>query len=110
MRVVAPRACLALALPCKGNVTSTEELLQASTTKLTIAPNPAQNYVTFESDATNPMRAIEIYDMSGRLVKQAKVETHQFNMMRGSLPTGMYIAKVKFEGGILSKKIVFEDK
>ncbi len=110
MRVVAPRACLALNLSCKGVVTSTEELLQASTTKLSVAPNPAQNYVTFESDATNPMQAIEIYDMSGRMVKQAKVDTHQFNMMRGSLPTGMYIAKVKFEGGILSKKIVFEDK
>ncbi len=111
MRVVAPRACLVLNLPCKGVVTGTEDLLQASTTKLTIAPNPAQSYITFESEVYNPMQAIELYDMSGRLVRQvSKVNNSQFNMMRGSLPTGMYIAKVKFEGGILSKKIVFEDR
>lgn len=111
MRVVAPRACLALNLPCKGRVTSTEELLKAETTKLSVAPNPAQNYLTFESEIYNPMRSIEIYDMSGRLVRQvAKVDNHQFNMMRGTLPSGMYIAKVQFEGGILSKKIVFEDR
>ena len=110
MNFIVPRACAAMALPCAGVVTSTEELLQATTTKLSIAPNPAQNYITFESEVYNPMQSIEIYDMSGRLVKQAKVDTHNFNMMRGALPTGMYIAKVKFEGGILSKKIVFEDK
>jgi hypothetical protein len=31
-------------------------------------------------------------------------------MMRNALPNGMYIAKVKFEGGILSKKVIFEDR
>ena len=74
MRVVAPRACLALNLPCKGRVTSTEELLKAAITKLSVAPNPAQSYVTFESEVFNPMQSIEVYDMSGRLVRQvAKV-------------------------------------
>lgn len=110
MKVITPRICIVLNLPCKGVVTSTEDLLNSSTTKLTIAPNPAQDYIMFESEVYNPMRSIEIYDMSGRLVKQATVENHSFNMMRGTLPTGMYIAKVKFEGGILSKKLVFEDK
>ena len=110
MTFISPRACMALNLPCAIQVTGTEDLLSAATTKLSIAPNPAQNYITFESEVYNPMQSIEIYDLSGRLVKQAKVNTNQFNMMRGSLPTGMYIAKVKFEGGILSKKIIFEDK
>ncbi len=111
IKVIAPRACLALNLPCKGLVNSTEELLQKETTKLSVAPNPAQNYITFESEIYNPIQAIELYDMSGRLVRQVtKVDNHQFNMMRGTLPNGMYIAKVKFEGGILSKKVVFEDR
>jgi hypothetical protein len=111
MSVVAPRACLALNLPCKGLVLGTQDLLNASTTKLTIAPNPAQSYITFESEVVNPMRAIELYDMSGRLVRQvAKVDNHQFNMMRGTLPNGMYIAKVQFEGGVLSKKVIFEER
>lgn len=111
MTFILPRACVGMALPCAGLVTGTEDLLNASTTKLSIAPNPAQNYITFESEIYNPMRSIEVYDMSGRLVRQvAKVDNHQFNMMRGSLPSGMYIAKVQFEGGILSKKVIFEDR
>ena len=111
MTFIAPRACMALNLPCAIQVTGTEDLLNAITTKLSVAPNPAQSYITFESEVFNPIQAIELYDMSGRLVRQvAKVNNHNFNMMRGALPTGMYIAKVKFEGGILSKKIVFEDK
>ena len=111
MTFIVARACVGMALPCAGVVTSTEDLLNAETTKLSVAPNPAQSYITFESEVFNPIQAIEVYDMSGRLVRQvAKVNSHNFNMMRGDLPTGMYIAKVKFEGGILSKKIVFEDR
>ena len=108
MTFILPRACVALNLPCASVVSSTEDLLRAETTKLTIAPNPANDYITFESEVYNPMKAIELYDMSGRLVKQAKVDANYFNMARGLLPSGIYIAKVKFEGGILSKKVIFE--
>jgi hypothetical protein len=111
MKVITPRACLVLNLPCKGVVNGTEDLLNAETTKLTLAPNPAQNMVTFESDVFNPIQAIEVYDMAGRLVHQvAKINNHQYQLQRGNLPVGMYLAKVKFEGGVLSKKLVFEDR
>ena len=109
MRVVAPRACLALKLPCASLVSSTEELLQGYNTKLVIAPNPAQKFITFESDATNPIQGVEIFDLSGRSVKQVRnINNHFYQMDRGTLPNGLYIAKVKFEGGILSKKIILE--
>ncbi len=109
MTFVIPRACIALKLPCASLVSSTEELLQASTTKLIIAPNPAQKFITFESDATNPIQGVEIFDLSGRSMKQVKnINNHFYQMDRGTLPNGLYIAKVKFEGGILSKKIILE--
>jgi Secretion system C-terminal sorting domain len=109
MNVVLPRACIALKLPCAGTVTSTEELLQSSTTKLTASPNPARTAITFESEVVNPMQAIQLFDMAGRQVMQVKVNSHNYTLSRNGLPAGMYVAKVKFEGGILTKKVVFEE-
>jgi hypothetical protein len=109
MRVVLPRACIALNLPCKGFVTSTEELLNNNSTKLFASPNPAQTAVTFESEVVNPMQAIQLFDMAGREVMSVKVNSNNYMLFRNGLPAGMYVAKVKFEGGILTRKIVFEN-
>ena len=57
------------------------------------------------------MQSIELYDLSGRSINYVKnINSSNYQLNRGSIPNGMYIAKVKFEGGILSKKIVFEGK
>ncbi len=109
MTVILPRACIALKLPCAGTVTSTEDLLQSSTTKLFASPNPARTAITFESEVVNPMQSIQLFDLAGRQVMQVKVNSHNYTMPRNGLPAGMYVAKVKFEGGILTKKIVFEN-
>jgi hypothetical protein len=109
MIFIIPRACVALKLPCASLVSSTEDLLQSYNTKLAVSPNPATSLVTFESEIYNPMQAIELFDMSGRSVKSVtKINNHQYTLDRGSLPSGMYVAKVKFEGGVLSKKIIFD--
>jgi hypothetical protein len=109
MTVVLPRACIALKLPCAGTVTSTEELLNNNSTKLFASPNPAQTAVTFESEVVNPMQAIQLFDMAGREVMSVKVSSNNYMLFRNGLPAGMYVAKVKFEGGILTRKIVFEN-
>ncbi len=110
MTFTVPRMCVVLNLPCKGVVTSTEELLQASANKLTIAPNPAISAITFESEVFNPIHAIEIYDLSGRqMVQINNINSAVYNLQRNAIPSGMYIAKVKFEGGILTKKVLFQD-
>ena len=106
---VLPRACIALQLPCASLVSSTEDLLKENTTKLSISPNPSASFMTFESEVYNPIQAIELFDLSGRSVRVVRnINSSQYQLDRGSLTSGMYIAKVKFEGGILSKKIVFE--
>ena len=111
MTFVAPRACLVLNLPCAGVVSSTEELLSQNSTKLFISPNPAQSAINFESEVYNPMQSIELFDLSGRSINYVKnINSSFYQLNRGSIPNGMYIAKVKFEGGILSKKIVFDGK
>jgi Secretion system C-terminal sorting domain len=109
--IYAPRACVVLNLPCASVVSSSEEILNSTFIKLIASPNPAQKTIVFESDAFNPIQAIELFDISGRSVIQARnINYHFYQMDRGSLPNGMYIAKVKFEGGILTKKVVFEQQ
>jgi hypothetical protein len=110
MIFVLPRMCAVMNLPCKGVVTSTEDLLQASTTKLIVSPNPAISGMTFESEVFNPMHSIELFDMSGRQMFQVNnINSAVYNLQRNSLPNGIYLAKVKFEGGILTKKVVFQN-
>jgi hypothetical protein len=109
MVFVLPRACVALNLPCASIVSSTEEILKENTTKLSISPNPSNSVMVFESEVYNPIQSIELFDLSGRSVRSVKnINTHQYQLDKGSLSTGMYIAKVKFEGGIMSKKIIFD--
>ena len=109
MVFIIPRACVTLKLPCASLVSSTEELLQSYNTKLAISPNPSSSFITFESEAYNPIQAIELFDLSGRSVRVVRnINNAQYQLDRGNLTSGMYIAKIKFEGGILSKKIVFE--
>lgn len=111
MTFVLPRACIALNLPCNSLVNSTEELLKEYATKLVVSPNPAQSAINFESEIYNPMQSIELFDLSGRSINYVKnVNSSFYQLNRGSIPNGMYIAKVKFEGGILSKKIVFDGR
>jgi Secretion system C-terminal sorting domain len=111
MVFVLPRACIALKLPCNSIVNSTEELLKEYEAKLVVSPNPAQSALTFESEVYNPIQSIELFDLSGRSINYVKnINSSNYQLNRGSIPNGMYIAKVKFEGGILSKKIVFDGK
>jgi Secretion system C-terminal sorting domain len=108
MTIYTARACVVLGLPCASIVSGTEDILSAATTKLVISPNPALDIVTFASELTSPIKSIELYDLSGRMMLQKTgVNSSLYQLDRGSLPDGMYIAKVKFEAGILSKKIVF---
>jgi Secretion system C-terminal sorting domain/Carboxylesterase family len=110
MNFIVPRACLGLDLkPCAGLVSGTREVL-ALNAYLKLAPNPATNEVRFESEEINPMRAIELYDMSGRLVtKHDNINLSNYTLQRNGLTHGMYVAKVRFDSGVLAKKLMFEE-
>jgi acetyl esterase/lipase len=110
MTFIVPRACVGLDLkPCAGLVSGTREVL-ALNAYLKLAPNPATNEVRFESEEINPMRSIELYDMSGRLVtKHDNINLSNYTLQRNGLTHGMYVAKVRFDSGVLAKKLMFEE-
>ena len=112
----APRACITLGLgcdlsgewweqPCINDIDEVQE----QKIDLRIAPNPAMNYVYF-STKEFPMQRIQIYDLTGRLVKEhADLNSFEFEMQRGNLVNGVYFAQVWFEDGFLSKQIIFHE-
>ncbi len=109
VKFVAPRACITLNLPCKSLVTGTQDFL-ANDTKLAIYPNPSFASVTFQSEVSNRMQTIELYDLSGRSVRViSNINNDTYTINREGLAQGMYIAKVQFEGGLLTRKLVFQD-
>lgn len=68
MAFYAPRACRALGLNCPGVSVKAEELFDAGMV-LTVFPNPAKSEVWFNSDSEHPIQTIEVFDISGRMVR-----------------------------------------
>lgn len=72
-----------------------------------VFPNPASDWLNFSASA--PIRNIQIVDLSGRLLYQTTdLELSQQQLGVQGLPKGLYIAKVQFDEGIVTEKIIIE--
>lgn len=100
----APRACVALDLPCQ--FTSTKEVV-LNQDYIAIAPNPANGYFEVSSDKAT-FDQFTIYSMEGRIIDQRTINATQQYRYDALLPTGMYFIKVRFEDGIASQKLIIE--
>jgi hypothetical protein len=100
----APRACVTLGLPC--SFVNTKEI-KAVDLDLNVAPVPAGDVVTFTT-ANEPIRAVFVYDLSGRMVKSVtNINDNSFRLEREQLQNGLYIAELRFDQGFVKRKIVF---
>ena len=102
---MAPRAYEVLNL---GDLTSsTEEILQDQEVKLTIAPNPSRDVIRIRTEL-DEMKDVIIYDINGRTVRgYQNLNSFQLDFNRSDLPPGMYIAKLRFDKGVITKKLMF---
>lgn len=108
MAYFAPRACLALGLDCAGEVSSARSLLTNADVGLVVAPNPANDVVSFNTVAEHPMLAVQLFDIKGNLVKNYfNINTNSMTLNREHFPAGMYIVKLWFEKGITTQKLIF---
>ncbi len=71
--------------------------------KVRIAPNPfSQNATVYLPDYGDGNSIFEVYDMTGRLVKEMKVNgQHIVTLNRGNLTNGMYVYVLKAENNTL---------
>ena len=104
----APRAFHALALE-GACFTQTEKAERGPALQVACYPNPAPGTVVFTSENGQPMLAIQLYNLSGQLMKNiARLDSTVQELDLAGLPRGIYIAKIQFAEGVLSKKISLE--
>lgn len=69
-----------------------------------IYPNPANNEAVVLSNFR--VEAVEIYDMSGRMVRREEVSAYELHLDLQSLASGSYVFKIKTVKGTIEKKVV----
>jgi hypothetical protein len=98
-----PRAFTALNL-----VASTPELISGDQVQLKAFPNPAGEELQITTAPEFLIQDVQIFDMNGREVKSFRnVRNNQLTIRRGTLPQGMYVAKLRFDQGVVTQKIMF---
>ena len=100
-----PRACITLGLGCEGITTGLREPIVESE-RVAVSPNPSTDTFVFETPVDKLMETISIYNISGSLLYQTEVHHYVFTAANLDLADGMYIAKIKFEDGVASKKVI----
>lgn len=104
----APRACIALNLPCRSLVTSTKDLTDINV-NLKMSPNPSSVDINISVSDETPIKTITLFDITGRTVRTFNnVNTSAYTLRRESIQDGMYFVKLDFEKGTLTKKVIFE--
>lgn len=101
-RYIAPRLVLAMGL--NETVSSVDNGLKP-VLGFEAYPNPATNNVLLK--AKEEIQSIQLFDLNGREVIQLDaVNNTQYLLNISTLPKGMYFAKIRFEKGLISEKLI----
>jgi hypothetical protein len=79
---------------------------QPETSKLSMYPNPAQNFVRI--DCSTEIASIEIYNTNLQLVNSKSVGNNQVDVQLESMNPGYYIVKIITATGTLYRKLTIE--
>jgi hypothetical protein len=99
---VLPNVCWASCDVCPGS--GITELTGADL--LIVSPNPASNIFTVSFNEN--LNAVEVYDLSGKLVKSVNGNATEMNVSVESLEAGVYTVVVRSAKGDFSKKLIIE--
>jgi len=103
----APRACVALDLPCASIYTGVEDI-DLDPGIMSIYPNPASTNIKIEAKG-EIIESIAIFAMDGKLMtRKTNVNSESITIQRNNLPTGIYFVKAFFDKGVATQKVVFE--
>ena len=102
-----PRACVALDLPCRTlfETSATEELLSADL--VTAVPNPANDFIALAAE--DQIISIELMSIDGKVINRIdNINRNNYRLENLGNLTGLHILNVRFEEGLVSKKIHLE--
>ena len=74
--------------------------------EIVLYPNPSASKITFELREQLGEMALEVYDLSGRVVLKSLPEANIFTIDIESLPPGIYAYRLKNGTSVLSGKFV----
>jgi hypothetical protein len=78
--------------------------LNATSTTLEIYPNPAKTFFTIRSPHNAQGSMLRIYDVSGKIVKEVRVNKHETRVTLDGIKNGVYFVRVGNE--MVTKKLV----
>jgi hypothetical protein len=79
--------------------------LNSGNNDIQIFPNPAHSIITIISSSLN-IESIELYDMSGRILRTEKVNKKDIRLDISNYPKGTYLVKIITDKGNFVKKII----
>lgn len=105
----APRACVALSLGnCSTSAVGTKDLSN-SQVGMTAIPNPTDADFILKTDAQFTMLTIELFDVAGRRCASFQnVNSNQFTVARNGMAPGVYFARVQFNEGMVTQKVILQ--
>ncbi len=87
--------------PCSTGVSEVE--LDNSTQ---IFPNPATSTLHIQN-YDNVIQRVELLDITGRILKNVAVNSHEYRFERGNLNDGVYLLQIIFDDNRITKKVLF---
>jgi hypothetical protein len=105
----APRACAVLGLGnCNTSEVGTNDL-STSEVGMSAIPNPTDGDFMLKTDEKFTMQSIELVDIAGRLCASFQnVNNNQFTVARNGLAPGVYFARVRFNEGMVTQKVILK--
>jgi hypothetical protein len=90
------------------DVTGIEEYFLPDVKPLTseIYPNPAKSFFVIRSSL--PVKEIEIFDVSGKLIKEITFSTKEPKISLNGIKSGVYLLKIKTENKEFTKKLIIK--
>lgn len=95
-------------LPIEINTQTGVVTVADEASALTVYPNPAKDYLMLQVTDQNSIKQVALYDISGRKVSEASYGQsgqNKVKMQTATLPSGMYLLRVKTSAGWQSRKI-----
>jgi chitodextrinase len=81
---------------------SEHDLLQAA---ITLAPNPAKDFVNVSGKGDVKMKYLEVYNLVGQRIIRSEMNTSKYQLNISGLPSGLYNVVIGTEQGRVTKKI-----
>lgn len=75
-----------------------------------VFPNPAKNEMFIKNGHHISIETVELFDMTGRLVKRANYKVPQalYSLNVNNLSVGVYLINISFEGKMITKKLIID--